>query len=107
MTISARKTKIISTLGPASSSTSIMERLIQAGVDLFRLNFSHGSNESKSEVINRIRMLSAAHNRPIGILADLQGPKIRTGRMEGGNLLLLKGTSIDITTDDTLGRPGL
>jgi pyruvate kinase len=85
----------------------VIERLILAGADLFRLNFSHGSNEAKREVIDVIRRLSAALGRPVGILADLQGPKIRTGRMENGALPLARGELLDITTADTLGRPGL
>jgi pyruvate kinase len=107
MTIPARKTKIIATLGPASSSDAVIERLIHAGVDLFRLNFSHGTNEAKSEVIATVRRLSDAHGRQIGIIADLQGPKIRTGRMQNGALPLAKGEQLDITTDDVLGRRGL
>lgn len=107
MTIPARKTKIIATLGPASSSDSVIERLIHAGVDLFRLNFSHGTNEAKREVIATVRRLSEAHGRQIGILADLQGPKIRTGRMQNGALPLAKGEPLVITTDEILGRPGL
>ncbi len=107
MTRSSRKTKIIATLGPASSSDAMIERLIQAGVDLFRLNFSHGSNEAKSEAIALIRRLSQEQGRQIAILADLQGPKIRTGRMQNGALPLVKGDLLDITTEDLLGRPGL
>lgn len=107
MTMPARKTKIIATLGPASSSAAMIERLILAGVDLFRLNFSHGTNEAKREVIAAVRGLSASLGRQIGILADLQGPKIRTGRMRDGALPLAKGELLDITTDDVLGRRGL
>jgi pyruvate kinase len=107
MTRTSRKTKIIATLGPASSSAEMIDRLIHAGVDLFRLNFSHGTNEMKSETISVIRRISLAHGRQIGILADLQGPKIRTGRMKGGAIPLAKGDLLDITTDDLLGRPGL
>ncbi len=107
MQIPTRKTKIIATLGPASSSREMIERLILAGVDLFRLNFSHGSNDVKREVIGEIRSVSAYLERPVGILADLQGPKIRTGRMENGALPLVKGDLLDITTDDILGRRGL
>jgi len=107
MTRSSRKTKIIATLGPASSSPDMIDRLIQAGRDLFRLNFSHGSNDAKGETIAVIRRLSLSHGRQIGILADLQGPKIRTGRMQGGAIPLAKGDPLDITTEDLLGRPGL
>jgi len=107
MNIPTRKTKIIATLGPASASDAVIERLILAGVDVFRLNFSHGSNDMKREIIGTVRRLSAAAGRQIGILADLQGPKIRTGRMEGGALPLAKGDLLDITINDVLGKRGL
>jgi pyruvate kinase len=102
-----RKTKIIATLGPASSSAALVEQLIDAGVDIFRLNFSHGSNEEKKRTIEMIRQMAERRDKAIGILADLQGPKIRTGRMENGALPLVKGEQLDITTDEVLGRPGL
>ncbi|WP_298268652.1 pyruvate kinase [Geobacter sp.] len=104
---SPRKTKIIATVGPVSSSPEMIGKLMEAGVDLFRLNFSHGSNDQRREVIAAIRRLSAQRGKECGILADLQGPKIRTGRMEGGAIQLLKGEGLDITTDELLGRPGL
>ena len=102
-----RKTKIIATLGPASSSPEIVGRLMDSGADVFRLNFSHGSHEEKTGLIETIRALSAQKGKPIGILADLQGPKIRTGRMLDGAIRLVRGERLDITTDDVLGRPGL
>src|SRR6266568_5650535 len=102
-----RKTKIIATLGPASSAPEQIDKLISAGVDLFRLNFSHGSNAEKGVVIERGRSAAQRRGKSIGILADLQGPKIRTGRMANGALPLRKGELIDITTEDLLGRPGL
>jgi pyruvate kinase len=104
---SKRKTKIVATLGPASSSVSMIEQLMEAGADLFRLNFSHGSNDDKKRIIKTVRSLAKQRDKAIGILADLQGPKIRTGRMENGALSLAKGELLDITTDDILGRPGL
>jgi pyruvate kinase len=107
MFTSTRKIKIIATLGPASSSTSMIEHLMNAGVDLFRLNFSHGSNEEKKGIIREVRNLAKNHDRAIGILADLQGPKIRTGRMENGLLTLAKGDSLDITTEEMLGSKGM
>ena len=75
------KTKIVATLGPASSSPDMVARLIAAGVDIFRLNFSHGDNAQKQKLIRTIRQASEKAGRQIGILADLQGPKIRTGKM--------------------------
>ena len=103
----ARKTKIIATLGPTSSSAAMIEQLMEAGVDLFRLNFSHGANEEKRRIIKTVRQLAKRCGKAIGILADLQGPKIRTGRMENGALPLAKGELLDITTDAIIGRPGL
>ncbi len=102
-----RKTKIIATLGPASSSQELIGRLMHAGVDLFRLNFSHGSHAEKRAAIKTIRQLGERQGRSVGVLADLQGPKIRTGRMAGGSLPLTKGDRLTITIDEVLGRQGL
>jgi pyruvate kinase len=102
-----RKAKIVSTLGPSSSTVEQITKLADAGVDIFRLNFSHGSNDDKSRIIDIIRAVAERRRKAIGILADLQGPKIRTGRMENGALPLRKGDSISITTDEVLGRKGL
>lgn len=85
----------------------MISRLMDAGVDIFRLNFSHGSQEEKKGLIALIRGLSEKKGNTVGILADLQGPKIRTGRMVDGAIRLVKGEKIDITTDDLLGQPGL
>ena len=104
---SRRKTKIIATLGPASSSPAVIEHLMDAGVDLFRLNFSHGAHDVMAELITTIRTLSEHKNRQVSILADLQGPKIRTGKISGGSILLEKGERVDITTLEVLGRKGL
>lgn len=82
-------------------------RLMDSGVDVFRLNFSHGSHEEKTRLIETIRALSEQKEKTIGILADLQGPKIRTGRMTDGAIPLARGELLDITTDDILGRSGL
>jgi pyruvate kinase len=102
-----RRTKIIATLGPSSASPAMIEQLIVTGVDVFRLNFSHGANKDKADIIASVRGISRRHGKAVAILADLQGPKIRTGRMENGAIQLLKGESIDITTDEVLGRPSL
>lgn len=102
-----RKTKIVATLGPSSSKPEEIAKLVDAGVDLFRLNFSHGANEDKAKVIDIIRNVAERKKKAIGILADLQGPKIRTGRMENGAISLRKGDSITITTDEVKGTPAL
>ena len=74
------KTKIVATIGPASNTKPILEKLIRAGMCVARLNFSHGSYQEHVEVIKTIRSLARVMNRPVGILIDLQGPKIRIGR---------------------------
>jgi len=79
-----RHTKIIATIGPASRSPTIIEQMIDAGVDICRLNFSHGSHEAHGETFHRIRAAAAKAGKVIAILQDLSGPKIRTGRLKGG-----------------------
>lgn len=86
-----RRTKIIATLGPASSSPEVIERLFRAGADVFRLNFSHGSHADHAERIAIIRALEQKVDRPIGILADVQGPKLRVGKFQGGRVQLQTG----------------
>jgi pyruvate kinase len=107
MSVSIRKTKIIATVGPVSSSPAMVLKLIKAGVDIFRLNFSHGENSQKQELIRTIRQVSDKLGREVGILADLQGPKIRTGKMAGEGMVLVRGQEVVITTDDVLGSDGV
>jgi len=102
-----RKTKIVATLGPVSSSPEMVKKLIQSGVDIFRLNFSHGENSDKLKLIHVIRHASDKIGRQVGILADLQGPKIRTGKMAGDGMLLSKGQTVIITTAEVLGQDGV
>ncbi len=104
---STRKTKIVATVGPVSSSPKMIRKLMNAGVDIFRLNFSHGENAQKLELIHTIRQMSDTLGRQAGILADLQGPKIRTGKMAGEGMMLVKGQEVVITTDDVLGSAGI
>jgi pyruvate kinase len=85
-----RKTKIVATIGPASSTRPMLEKLVEAGMNVARLNFSHGSYETHVEVIRAIRSISRTLSRPVGILLDLQGPKIRVGQLEGGEPVRLK-----------------
>ena len=89
-----RKAKIVATLGPASSSREMIRRLAMAGADVFRLNFSHGSHADHKERFDIIRSLEAEVGRPIGILQDLQGPKIRVGTMKNGPVQLVNGTIV-------------
>jgi pyruvate kinase len=99
-----RRTKIVATLGPASDSEERLSALMEAGADVFRLNFSHGSAEAKSELIRRIREISRRRQRAVAILGDLQGPKIRTGLMKNGTLDLIAGQEVTITTRELLGE---
>lgn len=77
-----KRTKIVATIGPASDTEEVLRQLIEAGVNVVRLNFSHGTHESHKNIINIVRQLSVSMKRPIGILADLQGPRIRVGNRE-------------------------
>jgi len=97
-------TKIVATVGPASESEEQITALMEAGADVFRLNFSHGSHANKAEVIRRIRSLSKKRQRAVAILGDLQGPKIRTGLMKGGALELTAGAEVTITTREVEGE---
>ncbi len=98
-----RRTKIIATLGPASSSPEVLARLFQAGADVFRLNFSHGTHEDHAERIAAIRALEERFGRPIGILADVQGPKLRVGRFGGGRVHLQTGQNFRLDLNPTPG----
>ncbi|MDB5801642.1 MAG: pyruvate kinase [Rhodocyclales bacterium] len=86
-----RHTKIVATLGPASNDEDVLERMIRAGVDVVRLNFSHGKAEDHINRANIVRAVARRVGKPVAILADLQGPKIRVGKFENGKILLEKG----------------
>jgi pyruvate kinase len=99
-----RKAKIVCTLGPASNSDIAIRDLIRFGMDVARLNFSHGTHEDHSRLIERIRKVAAKEGRSLCILQDLQGPKIRTGRLKNRIPIALKaGSRIVITPEDVLG----
>ncbi len=102
-----RRTKIVATLGPASSRPEKVLALMEAGADVFRLNFSHGDHADKRALIATIRDLSRQRRQAVAILGDLQGPKIRTGKMRGGALELHNGESVTITTRDIEGEGSL
>jgi pyruvate kinase len=95
-----RRTKIVATLGPGSNNPEMIERLIEAGVNVFRLNFSHGTKELHKSNIDHIRQLSQRLKRPIGVLQDLQGPKIRIATFKEGKVELKVGDSLSLTCDD-------
>ncbi len=98
-----RRTKIIATLGPASSTAEVITRLFYAGADVFRLNFSHGSHEDHAERIAIIRELERKTGRPIGILADVQGPKLRVGKFQAGRVHLQTGQKFRLDLSPTPG----
>jgi pyruvate kinase len=102
-----RHTKIIATVGPASDNTECIDALLVSGVDLFRLNFSHGSHESHRATYQRIRDASRRTGRHSAIMQDLSGPKIRTGKLAGGTPLALRnGDRLVISAGDAVGGPG-
>ncbi len=98
-----KRTKIVATLGPASAKKEVLTSMIAKGVDVCRLNFSHGSQEDHLQVINTIREINAEYRTNISILADLQGPKIRIGKMKEGGAVLLNGSQVEITTQELIG----
>jgi pyruvate kinase len=98
-----RRTKIIATLGPASSSIEVLTRLFQAGADIFRLNFSHGTHDDHAARFAMIRELEERFERPIGILADVQGPKLRVGTFGGGRVFLQTGQPFRLDLNATPG----
>src|SRR5258705_3021672 len=98
-----RRTKIVATLGPASSERSVIATLFEAGADVFRINMSHTTHERMRELVATIRSIEAEHGRPIGILVDLQGPKLRVGRFAAGPAMLAKGETFALDSDPTPG----
>ena len=102
-----RRTKIIATVGPASESPEVLRSLLAAGVDLFRLNFSHGTHESHAAALGHIRNAAADTGRPVSVMQDLSGPKIRTGPIAGGvPLMLADGAELRVAVGDQPGEPG-
>ena len=97
------RTKIVATLGPASATKEVLLGMIKAGVDVCRLNFSHGSTADHKKVIDIIREINKQYKTNVGILADLQGPKIRIGLVKDGGINLISGNKIAITTNEMIG----
>ena len=105
---SQRRAKIVATLGPASNTEPVVRDLVRAGVDVMRLNFSHGSHERKLHVMRLIRKVSREERKPLCILGDLQGPKIRTSTLKDHQAVLLKaGGRLTITPRDVPGTSQL
>ena len=103
-----RRAKIVATLGPSCSTADIFRRLVRQGLDVARLNFSHGTHAQKAELIQMVRTVSAAENKPICILADLQGPKIRTSKLTDHRPVeLVAGAILTITPRDVPGTASL
>src|ERR671935_152573 len=101
----ARRTKIIATLGPASSSRDRVETLIRAGVDCVRLNFSHGTHDQHAEAVRLVREVQEEVGRPVAIMADLQGPKLRLGDLPEP-VVLERGTHVDVVAGDAARQDG-
>ncbi|MEY3037275.1 MAG: pyruvate kinase [Pseudomonadota bacterium] len=104
MTVKKRGTKIVATLGPASSDPALLQRMIEAGVNVVRLNFSHGSAQDHTERAQLVRQASVRAGREVAIMADLQGPKIRVGRFEQGKVMLKPGAAFVL--DAQRAEPG-
>jgi pyruvate kinase len=98
-----RRAKIVCTLGPATSSPEQVHALVEAGMDIARLNLSHGEYPVHEDVYRAVRAAGEATGRAVGILVDLQGPKIRTGRFANGPISLAPGDRFTITVDDVPG----
>ena len=103
MAFPANKTKIVCTIGPASDSPQILKRLIQAGMNVVRLNFSHGDFESHKETIQKIRAASEETGERVAILGDLPGPKMRIGQLAEEPIELNSGDAFTLTTEDITG----
>lgn len=103
MSISERRTKIVCTLGPSSNTEEKIDKLVRNGMNIARVNFSHGSHEANGKVINNVRKVADRYGVSIPVLADLQGPKIRIGTMKDGGQKVAAGDYVTLTTDDVEG----
>jgi pyruvate kinase len=98
-----RRTKIVATLGPSSGERTVLADLFRAGADVFRINMSHTSHERMRDLVALIRAIEFEYGRPIGILLDLQGPKLRVGKFEAGSVMLVKGDSFALDAETAPG----
>src|SRR5687768_6718739 len=98
-----RRTKIVATIGPASSAPDMLRRLLDAGVDVFRLNLSHGTQHEHAVVLGHLRALEREVERPIGVIADLAGLKLRIGRFRDGSIPLERGQRLRLDADPAPG----
>ena len=100
----AIRTKIVATIGPASAEPDVVRRLVQAGCDVFRINFSHGTDEQREQFLSGIRRVERELGRPLAVMADLCGPKIRIGEIDGGAVLLGENQRITIVREPVVGN---
>lgn len=91
-----KRTKIVATIGPASAEESTLEKMVQAGLNVARINFSHGSHESNLQLLEKVRAIAKKTGQPVGIMQDLQGPKIRVGKLPDGGLELMEGKEVQL-----------
>ena len=100
-----KKVKILATLGPATDGIDDIRELVQAGVNIFRLNFSHGEHADHAQRYQWIRQVERQLNYPLGILMDLQGPKLRVGTFAEGKVQLVRGQALRLDLDPAPGQP--
>jgi pyruvate kinase len=100
------RTKIVATIGPATRSAEAISSLLAAGVDVFRLNMAHGSTAEHQETLDRVRQVSSAAGRPVGVLVDLAGPKIRLGEIPGGQVNCVEGGAFTFVRGTVAGPDG-
>jgi len=102
-----RRTKIIATVGPSSAEEVVLARMMRAGMDVARLNFSHGNRASHARAIRRVRSAASRVGRSVGLLLDLQGPKLRVGEFQGGSVWLKAGVEALVTNRRVKGTADL
>ena len=105
--LKCRRTKIVATIGPASNSSTIIRKLVRKGLNVARINFSHGIPEEHEKLIRKIRDIAESEKKSVAILADLSGPKVRVGRFENGRVLLQEKKEVIITTKNVFGTDSL
>jgi pyruvate kinase len=106
MMLPCNKTKIVCTIGPASEPPEVMEKMIRAGINIARLNFSHGDFDSHRAVVSNLRSASRSAGKRLAIMGDLSGPKMRIGKLAQGPVELKPGDSFVLTIDDIVGDAG-
>jgi len=103
----SKRTKIVATIGPASRDEETLRQIIRSGMNVARINFSHGDHETHGETIARIRRIAEEENAVVAILCDMQGPKIRIGKVANEPLMIEPGQKITFTLDNVPGENGL